>query len=152
MMKRRRRILLVTVLTLLPVIALVRARSTDKLKVPSQSTSVTMFAGNAQHTAIYQPVAQTLNTIRWTTTIDQNPGDLAHYGSPLVTAANTVIVPVKTATDGFRVDVFDGNGAAKYNLTTDYVLPTHDWIPVYNPCLTSGAFGTRLYYAGRGGT
>ncbi len=32
------------------------------------------------------------------------------------------------------------------------MLPNHNWIPVYNPCLTTGPFGTRLYYAGRGGT
>ena len=116
--------------------------------------SVPTFAGNAQHTAIYQPAAQTLNTTRWVTTIDLNPGDLAHYGAPVITSANTVLMPVKTATDGFRVDAFDGsnNGAAKYTLTTDYVLPSHDWVPVYNPCLTTGSFGTRLYYAGRGGT
>ena len=119
-----------------------------------QAPSVPTFAGNAQHTAIYQPAAQTLNTTRWVTTIDLNPGDLAHYGSPVITSANTVLVPVKTATDGFRVDAFDGsnNGVAKYTLTTDYVLPSHDWVPVYNPCLTTGSFGTRLYYAGRGGT
>ena len=71
----------------------------------------------------------------------------------MITSANTVLVPVKTASDGFQVNAFDGSsGAAKYTLTTDYVLPSHDWIPVYNPCLATGSFGTRLYYAGRGGT
>ncbi|HWN96571.1 MAG TPA: Ig-like domain-containing protein [Methylomirabilota bacterium] len=112
-----------------------------------------MFAGNAQHTAIFEPAARPLNRILWSTTIDLNPGAFAHYGSPLITAANTLITPVKTATDGFRVDAFDAiSGAAKYTLTTDYVLPNHGWIPVYNPCLTTGSFGTRLYYPGRGGT
>ena len=37
-------------------------------------------------------------------------------------------------------------------LSTDYRLPNHDWIPTYNPCITTGAFGTRVYYPGRGGT
>ena len=151
---RLRKISFVTVLSLLPLLAFVRAKNTSATNPPLQSNSVPMFAGNAQHTSVYQPTAQTLNTIRWTTTIDLNPGDLAHYGSPVVTAANTVLVPVKTATDGFRVDAFDGsnNGALKYTLTTDYVLPSHSWVPVYNPCLTTGSFGTRLYYPGRGGT
>ena len=40
----------------------------------------------------------------------------------------------------------------KYTLATDYILPAHNWIPSYNPCLATGAFGTRLYYAGAGGT
>src|ERR1044071_4494930 len=151
---RLRKISFVTIISILLLIVLVRAKSSNPANPPGQAVSVPTFAGNAQHTAIYQPAAQTLNNTRWTATIDLNPGDLAHYGSPVITSANTVLVPVKTATDGFRVDAFDGsnNGAAKYTLTTDYVLPSHDWVPVYNPCLTTGSFGTRLYYAGRGGT
>jgi hypothetical protein len=125
---------------------------TPQVSIPAGS--VPSFAGNAQHTAVYQPAVPSLNRIRWSATIDfNNSGDPAHYGAPLVTAANTVLAPVKIAGDAFRVDAFDGvSGAAKYSLSTDYILPTHNWIPVYNPCLTTGAFGTRLYYAGAGGT
>ena len=52
------------------------------------TTTVTTFAGNAQHTAIYDAPAQDLNAIHWQTTIDLNPvpGVEAHYGTPLVTA------------------------------------------------------------------
>ena len=113
------------------------------------------FAGNAQHTSSYAPPAQNLNTIKWSTSIDlNNSGALIHYGAPLVTAANTVIAPVKTgATDGFQVTALNGaNGTTKYTLATDYILPNHNWIPAYNPCIATGAFGTRLYYAGAGGT
>ena len=154
MKQSRRKLLLVPGLGALSLIFLVRAYSESAGNLPAQaSASVPTFAGNAQHTANFQPAAQPLNRIQWFTTNDLNPGDFAHYGSPLVTAGNTVVVPVKTTTDGFRLDVFDGsNGAAKYTLTTDYVLPTHVWIPSYNPCITTGSFGTRLYYAGRGGT
>src|SRR6185369_11758639 len=83
-----------------------------------------------------------------------NTGDLIHYGAPLITAANTVLVPVKTgAAGGFQVSAFNGaNGATKYTLATDYILPAHNWIPAYQPCIDTGAFGTRLYYAGAGGT
>jgi hypothetical protein len=71
----------------------------------------------------------------------------------LVTAGNTVLVPVKIAGDAFRVDAFNGStGAFKYSVGSDYILPAHNWIPVYNPCITTGAFGTRMYYAGAGGT
>jgi len=112
---------------------------------------VLTFAGNAQHTAVYQPAAQDLNRIRWSTTIDQNNTSFAHYGAPLVTAANTVIVPVKTAS-GFQINVFNGSGAALYTLATDYIRPSFNWVPVYEPVVATGSFGTRLYYAGAGGT
>lgn len=113
----------------------------------------TTFAGNAQHTSNYAAPAQTLNTIKWSTSIDFNNTGLAHYGSPLVTTSNTVLVPVKTAGNGFRVDAFSGaNGSPKYVIGTDYILPAHNWIPTYNPCIATGSFGTRMYYAGAGGT
>src|SRR5258708_20526917 len=121
------------------------------VRVHAQSVT---FAGNAQHTSIYAPPAQNLNTIKWTTTIDfNNTGALAHYGSPLVTAGNTVLVPIKTANDGFQVSAFDGaSGAPKYTKPTDYILPNYQLIPSYNPCIATGTFGTRMYYAGAGGT
>jgi hypothetical protein len=117
----------------------------------------TTFAGNAQHTSSYAAPAQTLNTIKWTTSIDlNNTGAFAHYGSPLVTSANTVLVPVKIAAatgDSFRIDAFNGvNGAPKYITPSDYIMPAHGWIPAYNPCVASGPFGTRMYFAGAGGT
>jgi hypothetical protein len=115
----------------------------------------TSFAGNAQHTSSFSAPAQNLNVIKWLTSVDlNNTGALIHYGAPLITPANTVLIPVKTgATDGFRIDAVNGNnGSAKYRLSTDYALPTHNWIPSYSPCIASGAFGTRLYYAGAGGT
>jgi hypothetical protein len=121
----------------------------------SAFAQATTFGGNAQHTSVYAAPAQNLNIFKWVTSVDlNNTGALIHYGSPLVTAANTVLIPVKTgATDGFQVRAVNGNnGTAKYILTTDYILPTHNWIPAYNPCVATGAFGTRLYYAGAGGT
>ena len=113
----------------------------------------TTFGGNAQHTSNYPAPAQNLNTIKWSTNIDFNNTMTAHYGSPLVTSSNTVLVPVKTASNGFRVDAFNGaTGTLKYETPSDYILPTHTWVPTYNPCVTTGAFGTRMYYAGAGGT
>jgi len=112
------------------------------------------FAGNAQHTAIYQPAARNLNRILWSTSIDlNNTGAYAHYGAPLISASNTVVVPVKIAGNGFQINVFNGSdGAAKYSLSTDYILPSYTWIPVYQPVLATIATGLRLYYPGAGGT
>ena len=117
-------------------------------------TTVATFGGNAQHTAVYSPAAQDLNAIRWSTAIDLNTsGAFAHFGGPLLTPANTIMVPVKTATNGFLINVFAAaDGTAKYSLSTDYILPSHNWIPVYQPALATSSLGTRLYYAGAGGT
>ncbi len=119
-----------------------------------------MFAANAEHTALAPARSQTLGRIRWQTPVDLEPqysgGELfIHYGSPLITAQNTVIVPVKTgATSGFRVEAHAGaDGSLKWSATTDYVLPTPaNWTPEFGPTLTATRSGTRLYYAGAGGT
>jgi len=120
----------------------------------SAFAQATTFGGNAQHTSSYAAPAQNLNRIKWTTSIDlNNTGDLAHYGSPLVTSSNTVLVPVKIAGDSFRVDAFNGaTGAPKYVIPSDYIMPDHGWIPAYNPCVGTGPLGTRMYFAGAGGT
>lgn len=118
-------------------------------------TIVSTFGGNAQHTAVYNPAAQHLNAIHWSTPIDlNNTGAFAHYGAPLITPAETIVVPVKTgANGGFEINVFNAvNGAAMYSLTTDYTQPSHDWILPYQPALAVNSVDTRLYYPGNGGT
>ena len=89
-------------------------------------TLVSTFGGNAQHTANYNPAAQDLNAIHWSTSIDlNNTGAFAHYGAPLLTPANTIMVPVKTASNGFQVNVFNAaDGTALYTLTSDYIMPS----------------------------
>jgi glucose/arabinose dehydrogenase len=74
----------------------------------------TGYGRDPQHTAVSPYASQALQSVAWQTPVDLNPQYtssgtlLIHYGSPLVTAANTVIVPVKTgATGGFRVEGHD---------------------------------------------
>ena len=113
------------------------------------------FAGTAQHTAQYSAPAQRLNRVRWSTPIDlNNTGAFAHYGAPLITSSNTVLVTVKTATNSFEVRAFEGAaGRLKYTLVTDYILPTNAaWIPACQPLIATPASGARLYYPGAGGT
>jgi hypothetical protein len=118
------------------------------------STSVfpqaSTFGGDAQHTGIFDVPAQTLNVIKWQTDINLvNTGELAHYGSPVITPNNTVLIAVRISATGFRIDAFNGaTGALKYSLPTDFIMPAHGWVPSYNICLV----GTRLYFAGAGGT
>jgi autotransporter-associated beta strand protein len=121
------------------------------------------YAGNAQHTALSTVASQPVDAIRWQTPVDLDPqlsagGELLiHYGSPVITAQNTVIVPVKTgASGGFELQAFNGaNGSPLWTQSTDYTLPpmgqgaTYTWTPSYSPTLANG---NTLYYAGDGGT
>src|SRR5262245_52726000 len=90
------------------------------------SATWSSFALNAQHTAESPTASQDLQAIRWHTPVDLNPqysGNVLyiHYGSPLFTPANTVIVPVKTgATDGFEVEGLNAlDGSVLWSETTD---------------------------------
>ncbi len=114
------------------------------------------YAGDAQHTALSSVASQALSVIRWQTPVDLAPqysgtSLLIHYGSPVVTAADTVIVPVKTgATGGFEVQARNGGtGGVLWTQTSDYVLPPHNWTPSYGPALAPSG---RLYMPGAGGT
>lgn len=60
------------------------------------------FAGNAQHTTVARKQPQPLRRIRWRAKADLAPvlvdGTLPiHYGSPMITAANTVLVPTRVS-------------------------------------------------------
>ncbi|HWE52814.1 MAG TPA: hypothetical protein VG273_23675 [Bryobacteraceae bacterium] len=138
------------------------------------------YGHDGQHTGLSTVAAQPLNNIHWSTPVDLSPtpsGALfVHYGSPSITAANTVLVPVKTGVDGgFEIKAINGaTGAVLYTLATDYVLPAHVWVPPYGPALSVSQQATlsppprrgarpllaprplrtqeRLYYPGAGGT
>jgi hypothetical protein len=89
------------------------------------------YGHDAQHSGISSNAAGDLGTIRWQTPVDLNPlvnpdGDLqVHYGSPMVTASDTMILPVKTgASGGFQVEARSGiNGQLLWTQTTNYQLP-----------------------------
>jgi hypothetical protein len=113
-------------------------------------------ARDPQHSALSAVASKPLATIRWQTPVDLAPqfsGNelLIHYGSPLITAASTVIVPVKTgATGGFEVQARSGaDGALMWTLASDYILPPHLWTPSFSPALTPAG---RMYMPGAGGT
>ena len=115
------------------------------------------YAHDAQHSDISSSASQPLNHILWQTSVDltvptNNTSELfIHYGSPLITRSNTVIVPVKTTgTGGFRIEAHAGtNGVLQWMQSTDYILPAHNWTPSFSPTLTPK---NRLYFPGGGGT
>jgi large repetitive protein len=124
------------------------------VSAPPSVGAVPTFAGNAQHTSAYTPTSQDLGRVKWTTSVNSNTGGAAsRYASPVITAANTVVAPSQIAGGAFQLNAFTGaTGASLYALSTDYVAPTSTITPVYQPVLVNTASGTRLYYAGAGGT
>lgn len=115
------------------------------------------YAASAQHDAIAPTASQPLKKIHWRTAVDLMPpggGVDIHYGSPLVTAYNTVVVTVKTGrNDGYKIEGRDGTtGTLLWTQQTDYTSPPHGWLPSmgstlmpYGGLAVPGAGGT-VYY------
>ena len=88
------------------------------------------FAGNAQHTAVAREPPQPFQPDPLEGEGRPGPasdtGELPiHYGSPMITAANTVLVPTRvSAKAGFRVVAYSGaSGVRRWSLDTDYRPP-----------------------------
>ncbi len=142
--------------------ALVALALAGAILVPTRATAQsrrltwTSYGRNAQHSAIGDAPLQSLQQIRWQTPVDLAPQHtsggslLIHYGSPLATRRNTIIVPVKTgATGGFRVEARRGiDGTLIWSEESDWVPPPHDWMPSFSPTLAH----SKLWFPGAGGT
>ncbi len=64
---------------------------------------------------------------------------LAHYGSPVITRRNTVVLALKNGA-AFKLEARSGaNGDLLWTLDTDYILPPHNWVPSMNPVLAGDA-------------
>jgi hypothetical protein len=114
------------------------------------------YGHDAQHDGISPVASQSLSQVLWKTSVDWSPqysGDelLAHYGSPIVTRSNTVLVSVKTGASGnFAIEsVNGGTGTTNWLQLSDYILPPHGWLPSFQPTLTPK---NSLVFAGAGGT
>ena len=118
------------------------------------------FARNAQHTAVVSQPPQPLKRIRWRAKVDLAPhlihGQLvANYASPMITAADTVLVPTRvSAKAGYRVVAYSGtSGARRWSLATDYRSPLVTTPPAAAPSLPAVLTpGNTLAVAGAGGT
>jgi hypothetical protein len=125
--------------------------TTPPIIVPVDGPAWWGFGRNAQHSANSAIEAQPLARIHWQAPLDLAPQHnngalLIHYGSPVITTHNTVVMPVKTgATGGFRVEARIGQtGGLVWSMSSDYRLPqpAPSWTPSFNPTLTPAG---RLY-------
>src|ERR1700722_17643235 len=143
--------------TLITALAIAALSALTLLPAPAQTPAAVQAQGwpgharNAQHTAVSSVAAQPLAKIHWQTPVDLSPptGEiLIHYGSPLVTPAGTVIVPVKTGTNSFRVEAHDqATGAVLWTQDTGYHAPQAGFVPSLSPVLFNG----KLYLPDEGG-
>lgn len=100
------------------------------------------FGGDAQHRAQAAIATQDLNRIVWRTPVDSAPpynasgALLAHYGSPLCTTKNTVLVPLRNP-GGFVLEARAGDtGALLWSVASDHrPAPGFNWVPSWNPAL-----------------
>jgi hypothetical protein len=112
----------------------------------SSAQSWPSYSHDSEHSCEAGNASMVPQSIRWQTPVDLAPqygagGALyAHYGSPLITSKNLVLVPVKTgALGGFRLEAHrGGSGSLFWSLNSDYVLPHHNWTPTCGPVLAPG--------------
>ena len=107
---------------------------------PSSGPAWPMFSRDAQHTTVerHRHAAAESHHLadarRPGAAISGGGYLLTHYGSPVISSMNTVLVPVKTAAQGsFRFEARSGaNGGLIWSATSDYVVPPHNWFPSFN--------------------
>ena len=111
----------------------------------AQSGAWLTHSHDEQHTSLSEVQSQALSKIHWKTPVDLFPpqGEIfIHYGSPLVTAANTVIVPVKTGNNSFRVQAMNATTGKKvWQLNTGWQAPGASFVPGLGPTIS----GSTLY-------
>src|SRR5690348_1434080 len=111
------------------------------------------YGGDAQHNAQAPAPGQPLVQVHWSIPVDlAPPGFLGiHYASPMITAANTVLVPVKLDANGtYRIRAHAGStGQLLWKTKVAYLFPPHNWVPSIPAYLTEQS---RLFFAGPGGT
>jgi len=113
------------------------------------------YAGNAQHTAQAPAPARSLLNVHWAAALDKAPqgngaAALAHYASPMFTAGGTLLLAVKEApVNGWHVHARAFGFGILWRMTTDYILPPHDWAPAFPMGITPQNI---VYAAAAGGT
>ncbi len=107
------------------------------------------YAHDAQHSGISSVASQSMQAIHWQIKVDMSTS-LIHYGSPLITPGNTVVIPTQvTSSTGYKVVAVDGaDGTSKWSQPSDWIKPTTP-TATFSPAITPSG---RLFFAGAGGT
>jgi hypothetical protein len=117
--------------------------ATLSLNAAAQAAAWLMPSHDEQHSALSAVQSQPLDAIHWHVPVDLHPPKkeiLIHYGSPLVTAANTVIVPVKTGSNSFRVEAHSGaTGDLLWIQDTGWQAPQATFVPGLGPSLANNS-------------
>jgi hypothetical protein len=105
---------------------------------------------NAQHTSVSFVKAGCLGFVRLNVSLDLASDEprTESFGSPLVTAANNVIVAVKTTllTALYAVKAISPNSSVIWEVESGFVLPyAPQHVPLYQPVLV-GTAGSRYKY------
>ncbi len=127
-------------------------------RIALAATAWSSFGGNSQHTSISSVPSQALESVHWSTKVDNFPTSrAAHYGGPLITLNNTVIYPYKTGntqaenTPDYHIVARKGvDGALLWDVSTPFVPASYSWYPLNQPVLATAT--NRVYFAGKGGT
>jgi hypothetical protein len=110
------------------------------LNASAQTGAWLTHSHDEQHTALSTVQSQPLDTIHWHVPVDLHPPDgeiFIHYGSPLVTQANTVVVPVKAGANSFRVEGINGaTGARLWTQSTGWQAPGASFVPALGPTIS----------------
>jgi len=130
------------VLTLANVSAALSAAAQPAVGSLHHSAQWATHARDAQHTGVSPVASQHLAKVHWHVPVDLAPPEgeiFIHYGSPVITAKNTVIVPVKTGASSFRVQAHDGaTGKRLWTLNTAYQPPFAGFMPGLGAALSHG--------------
>ena len=89
------------------------------------------YGGDAQHNAQAPAPGQSLANIHWSIPVDLSPPGFlgVHYGEPMITAANTVLLPVKVDSAGtYQMEAHSASdGSLLWKDIVSYRFPPYDW-------------------------
>jgi hypothetical protein len=120
-----------------------RLERLEDRRLLNRSTDWISFAHDPQHTGLSFVASQSIDQIHWQVKMDLNFNLSTHEGSPVITQANTVIVPIKN-NSSYSIEGHRGNdGTLLWSAKTEYSGS------VFAPVLT---LSNRLYFPGPGGT